>query len=151
LARSAPVEVSIASSAGPPSGTPPVAHGYTKRVLASEAAIVELPASFDDDLPSAAFSVLAGPAQATVLGGSGPYRILRPDPGASGSDALSFQVTTPSGTSAVATVTILYEDPVACVDPSSYCASSPNSVGPGAVMRSLGSPSFGANDLQLYA
>jgi subtilisin family serine protease len=36
---------------------------------------------------------------------------------------------------------------LACGQPTSYCVSSPNSVGPGAVMTSIGSQSLSANDL----
>jgi hypothetical protein len=151
-ARSAPADVTIAYSSGALSGTAPVAHGYTKRVLATQAAVVELPASFDDDLPTASFSLLSNPAQAAVIGGgSGPYRIVRPNAGASGSDAVTFQVTTPSGTSNVATVTIVYDAPLSCPPPANYCVTSPNSVGAGAVMDWSGEASLGANDFQLFA
>lgn len=151
LARSAPWDVAIANTAGAVSGTAPVAHSYTKRVLATEEAVVELPASFDDALAAASFAVLANPAQATILGGAGPYRIVRPIIGAAGSDTLTFQVTTPSGTSAVATVTIAYGDPIACPTPASYCLTSPNSAGAGATMWYAGSTSVGTNDFELYA
>lgn len=151
FARSIPWDVAIANTAGTVSGTAPVAHSYTKRVLATEEAVVELPASFDDPLAAASFAVLTNPAQATILGGTGPYRILRPNGGASGSDTMTFQVATPSGTSAVATVTIVWEDPLACPTPTSYCVTAPNSVGPGAMMGSIGSTSVGTNDFALYA
>jgi hypothetical protein len=42
---------------------------------------------------------------------------------------MTFQVTTPSGTSAVATVTILYDAPFACTPPVNYCTATPNSSG----------------------
>lgn len=151
FARSIPWDVAIANTAGTITGTAPVAHSYTKRLLATEGAVVELPATFDDELSSANFAVLANPAQATILGGTGPYRILRPITGASGSDTMTFQVTTPSGTSAVATVTLVYGDPISCPTPANYCVTSPNSVGPGAVMSYYGSTSVGANDFNLYA
>jgi len=152
LALSAPVELAIAYTAGAPSGSAPVASSYTKHVLASEAAVVELPSSFDDDLPSAGTAVLSGPAQATLIGGgTGPYRILRPNPGASGIDSMTFRVTTPSGTSNVATVTIVYDAPLDCPEPSNYCVTTPNSTGQGAVIGASGSTSLGANDLQLLA
>lgn len=150
LARSAPVDVSIAYSGGAPGGHPPVAYGYTKHVLATQAAVVELPASFDDDLSTESSVIVAAPAQAAVIGGSGPYRILRPNAGASGTDSMSFQVTTGSGTSSIATVTLVYDPPITCATPTNYCVTSPNSAGPGAVMGWAGSTSLGANDLQLY-
>jgi hypothetical protein len=121
LARSIPWDVAIASSASAPAGLAPVAHAYTKRILATEAAVVELPASFDDELASASFAVLSPPAQATILGGAGSYRIVKPNPGAAGMDSLTFQVTTPSGTSSVATVTLVYGDAPVCPIPTNYC------------------------------
>jgi hypothetical protein len=150
-ARSIPWDVAIADASGAVSGTAPVAHAYTKRVLATEEAVVELPASFDDALAAASYAVLSNPAQAAILGGTGPYRILRPNVGASGTDTMTFQVTTPSGTSAVATVTIVYEDPLGCPTPATYCVTSPNSAGPGATMGWAGSTSVGTNDFALYA
>lgn len=151
LARSAPVEVSIAATAGTPSGALPVAHGYTKGVLASQAAIVELPTSFDDDLASASWTLLSNPTQAAVIGGSGPYRIVKPNAGASGADSMTFRVTTPSGQSSVATVTLAYDNPFTCPQPTNFCVSAPNSASSGAVMGFAGTTSIGANDFQLYA
>ena len=40
--------------------------------------------------------------------GSGPWRVLRPVPGAFGADSLVFRVTTQAGTSADATITLDY-------------------------------------------
>jgi hypothetical protein len=63
---------------------------------------------------------------------------------------MSFQVTTSSGTSAIATVTLVYDPPITCPTPTNYCVTSPNSAGPGAVMDWGGSTSLGANNLQLF-
>jgi hypothetical protein len=152
LARSLPVDVTIATTSGAPSGSVPVASGYTKHVLTTQAAVVELPAEFDDALTSASYALLTSPAQAAVIGGgTGPYRIVRPNAGASGSDTMTFQVTTPSGASNVATVTLVYDAPFVCTPPANYCVTSPNSAGPGATMDWAGSTSHGANDLTLFA
>jgi hypothetical protein len=150
LARSAPVDVAVAYSGGAPSGHAPVASSYTKRVLTTQAAVVELPASFDDDLATESTTIVMAPVQSTLIGGSGPYRILRPNAGASGTDAFTFQVTTASGTSSVETVFIDYDAPVACPAPTNFCTSTTNSSGQAAVMDWGGSTSFGADDLQLY-
>jgi len=151
LARSAPAAVAIANASGAPSGLAPIASSYTKRVLATQSAVVELPATFDDALTSASFAVLATPAQAAIVGGSGPYRILRPNSGATGTDTMTFQATTPSGASAVATVTIVYDAPFACTPPVNYCTSTTNSSGGPATLSWTGTTSLGTNDFGLYA
>jgi hypothetical protein len=152
LARSPPADLTIAYTSGIPSGSPPVAYGYTKHLLATRAAVVELPSSFDDDVGSASTALVAGPAQAAVIGGgTGPYRIVRPSSGAAGTDSMTFRVTTPSGTSADATVTLVYDAPPSCPSPTSFCTSTTNSSGQAAVMDWDGSTSFGENDLVLFA
>ena len=52
-------------------------------------------------------------SQATLInpGLTGPYRIIRPNAGATGSEPITFRVTTPAGTSNVATVTLIYTAP----------------------------------------
>ncbi len=151
-ARSAPADVTIANASGAPSGAAPIASSYTKHVLATQSAVVELPATFDDALTSASFAVSTNPVQAALVGGgSGPYRILRPNAGATGTDTMTFQATTPSGTSAVATVTIVYDTPLACTTPVNYCTSTANSSGGPATMSWTGTTSLGTNDFGLYA
>ena len=151
LARSAPADVTIANASGAPSGAAPIASSYAKHVLATESAVVELPATFDDALTSASFAVLALPAQAALVGGTGSYRILRPNSGATGTDTLTFQATTPSGASAVATVTIVYDAPFVCTPPANYCTSTANSSGGPATLGWTGTTSLGTNDFGLYA
>jgi len=108
-ARSEPVTLSIAYSGGT-TGTPPVAFGFTEGIHGT--AVIELPATFDDPLASAVYTVVASPAKATILGGgTGPWRVVRPGPGAIGSDTLVFHVTTGAGTSPDATITIEYDRP----------------------------------------
>ncbi len=151
-ARSQPVTLDIVFTAGAPSGAPPVAFGgFTKTVLDEPSFLLELPAAFDDDLASATYTILQPPTQATITGGGAPdaYRLLTPLPGAAGGDALTFRVDTPSGSSAVETIFIEYERPAACGDPTAYCATAPNSTGPGARMGWAGSLSIAANDFEL--
>lgn len=113
LARSAPVDLAIAYS-GATAGTPPVAFGFTRRVRKDTPFVLELPAAYGDDPASAVYGIVQAPANATILSSaSGPYRVVQPDPGASCTDTLSFSVTTPSGTSGVATITLEYGAPVA--------------------------------------
>lgn len=90
------------------SGNPPIAYGYERVIAPGASFVLELPGSFDDALDSATWSVASVPAQAQVAGGAGPYRVLVADEDASGTDTLVFRVTTPSGTSSLATITIEY-------------------------------------------
>ncbi|MEW6071784.1 MAG: hypothetical protein AB1726_04190 [Planctomycetota bacterium] len=109
-ARSEFVSLQIAYAPGAPLHAPPLAYGYAKEVLGSQAFVVELPAAYDDDPAGVAYTIVQPPAQATLLSaGSGPYRVYQPLPGATGTDSLSFQVTGAGGTSTIETVTLVYE------------------------------------------
>ncbi|MFN0243175.1 MAG: TIGR03790 family protein [Planctomycetota bacterium] len=145
LARSAPVELDVEGAAGTLSGATPVAYGYAKSVRRDHVALVELPSSFDTEFATATWTVLATPAQASVIGGSGPYRFVKPNANAAGADTLTFRVDTPNGSSGTATIVLVYGDPPACAAPSNYCIGAPNSVGPGASMSSTGSTRVGDN------
>jgi hypothetical protein len=146
LARSAPIEIEVSGTSSTPSGAAPLAFSYTKRLRNDQVGIVELPATFDDALSDGAWTLIGAPANAVILlPTSAPYRFVRPNPGAQGSDSLTFQVTTPSGTSAVATVTLTYEGPVVCTPPVNYCTATPNSTGQPGLMTALGEPSIGTN------
>ena len=153
IARSAPVSLSIAYASGTPSGLAPVAFNFTKHVLNDQSAVVELPATFDDDFsPSTQWTLLTTPAHATIQGGgTSAYRIVKPNAGASGSDSFTFRASTPSGQSNVATVTLVYDAPPTCPAPVNYCTSTPNSTGGSAIIGWSGSTSIGANDLTLEA
>lgn len=111
-ARSAPIEVDVANASGPASGAAPTAYSYTKSMRSDRVAVVELPATFDNDLSAATWTVTQAPAHGTVLGGSGPYRIVRPDATAVTTDTLKFRVDTPSGSSAIATVVLRFKHPI---------------------------------------
>ncbi len=140
-ARSAPVALSISYS-GRASGTPPLAFGFTRRVRFDDAFVLELPATFDDPLASAVYTVVTPPAQATILSSdTGPWRVIRPNLDAAGTDTLVFHVTTPAGTSSDATIVLVYD----CTTVR-YCLTSPNSVGPGALIDHTGTTSIAAND-----
>jgi hypothetical protein len=122
LARSAPVTLTIADSSSAPTSTPPVAYSFSRRVLRDAPFLLELPARFDDPLASASHALLSLPSQATLLGGSGPWRVFRAASNALGTDTLTFQVTTPGGVSNVATVTLEYyaaslATPYGCLNP----------------------------------
>jgi len=106
--RGEPVELEIAYEAGVPSGEPPSAYSFTKYVLPSETFVVELPATFDDMNTPLSYELLTSPPQATVVPGSGAYRVMTPNEGATGTDEFTFQVHSAAGDSNVATVTLVY-------------------------------------------
>jgi hypothetical protein len=113
-ALSAPVELEIAPTSGALSNEPPVAYGFTRHIRRGEPFVIELPASFDDALGSAAFEIVSPPGQAVAGQGTGPYRIMTAPPGAWGPDPFTFKVTTPSGDSNIATITLIYGHNVEC-------------------------------------
>jgi uncharacterized protein (TIGR03790 family) len=110
IVRSAPLDLTVTYAGGTPRGQPPVAYGYTKRVLKNQAFVVELPATFDNSGLPLTYELLSNPAQATVTAGqSGPYRLMQPVAGAKGLDPFTFRVASGAGNSNVATVTLDYE------------------------------------------
>lgn len=152
-AQSAPLDLDVASTAGTPAGSAPIAYGYVKHARATETSIVELPAAFDEDLAAATWTVITAPAQGVLLApaADAPYRLVKPNPGALGPDVLSFQVTTPGGTSTTATVTIVWESATPCSGPVNYCVSDPNSTGLAATISGSGSLRFVDNAFTLSA
>lgn len=149
-ARSAPVELAIADLPGTPGNTVPLAYSFTKVLRPGVAHVLELPGTFDTELSATTFTVVTPPAQATLLGGSGAYRLIQPNVAASGTDTLVFQVSNAHGT-ASGTVTLVYQPASPTPPPTSYCIGAPNSVGAGARMTSIGTPNIGANDFQVGA
>ncbi|MFT7670682.1 MAG: hypothetical protein ACI8X5_003393 [Planctomycetota bacterium] len=150
LVRSEPLELVIDASGTGTSGALPEAFSYERNLLAGMTQVVELPASFDDDLASATFTIVSAPAQATIVGSaSGAHCTLEVNPGATVSDTLVYRVSTPSGTSGDATITLQYNSFVVCPTPTSYCTSLPNTGGVSAVIASSGSTSLSANDLTI--
>jgi hypothetical protein len=114
IARSAPAAVSVANAVGTFSGNPPVAYSFSKTVARGGPFTVELPARFDDALSGATFTIVNPPGQATVGAGNKSYRVMTAGPTACGQDQFTFQVTTPSGTSNTATVTLRYNQGLRC-------------------------------------
>ncbi len=112
VARSGPVRISVLPT-GTPGAGPPLAFSYSKDLFTATNYIVELPASFDTAPASATYTLLSAPDLATLVnpGLTGPYRIIRPNAGATGSELITFRVTTPSGASNIATVTLNYTPP----------------------------------------
>eukprot|EP00913_Durusdinium_trenchii_P006207 g5819.t1 len=90
IARSAPIDLDIADSASPAAASP-VAFSYSRTISPASPAVLELPTSFVDDIADASWSITTPPAQASFLNTSGPYRVLVPDAGATGSDLIQFQ------------------------------------------------------------
>ncbi|MBL8764291.1 MAG: TIGR03790 family protein [Phycisphaerae bacterium] len=111
-AVSAPVTVNLSFDPGTPSGAPPVAYSYTKRINPGQTGVVELPAAFDTDPSAVVYESFPVLAHATVTPGiQGAYRLIRPTAGATGKETFTFRVLTPSGSSNTATVTVRYSDP----------------------------------------
>jgi hypothetical protein len=110
--RSEPQALQVDYAGGTPSGAAPVAFSYTKHVLGDAPFVVELPAAFDDPDTALTYTLLTEPVQATVAEGTGPYRIMWPDPLTEGTDEFTFQVDSAVGSSDVATVSLIY---VACI------------------------------------
>jgi hypothetical protein len=114
-ARSAPVNLTIAYAAGAPLGQQPFAYSYTKAVSRGRTFVVELPARFDDALSGTTFDIVSPPSQGTTVGAAtGSYRIMTAAATACGQDQFTFRVTTPSGSSNIGTVTLLYGSGAAC-------------------------------------
>jgi hypothetical protein len=108
VAISSPVQLSIDFNAGTPTGNPPVAFSYTKRVSNVSPSLVELPATDDSGLPLT-YQIITSPTQATLESNfGGPYRLVRPNQGATGSDTMTFRVTNTNGQSNIATVLLIY-------------------------------------------
>ncbi len=108
-ARSAPATLNIAYAVGTFSGLAPVAYNFTKRVARGGPFVVELPARFDDALSGATYTVVTPPSQGTTVGpGTRSTRVMTATATACGQDQFTFRVTTASGQSNLATVTLIY-------------------------------------------
>ena len=112
-ARSAPVAITMTNTGSTADGAVTAA-SYTKRLFTPTPYVVELPATFAQDPVGTTYTLLSGPTRATVLNpnATGPYRIIRPDAGATGSEEITFTATHPQGgTSNIGTITLLYTEP----------------------------------------
>lgn len=105
-AWSAPVMVNVSAAAGSPAPRSPIGFSYTKTATPGDVVVVELPALFIETPGAAAFTLTTPPAHSTIVGGSGPYRIIRPNSAAVKHDVIEFTTTTASGTSVPARVHI---------------------------------------------
>ncbi|MBX3366228.1 MAG: TIGR03790 family protein [Phycisphaeraceae bacterium] len=119
-ASSEPLEIQVSTTAPDVTHETPAAYSYTRFVDPSAPFVLELPATYTNALSTAAYTITTPPALATITGGSGASRVLTPLPGACGYDQMAFQVSTPSGTSNQAIVTIIYRNPVACAADLNY-------------------------------
>lgn len=149
LVRSAPLELDVAATGAGASGAAPVAFDFQRDVLVGGLRVLELPASFDDPSDSATFAVTVPSGQTVVLGGFKAFRWLDVPSGATGTDSLTYNVTTPSGTSADATISLRYVQPGACPAPTNYCVAGLNSQGTSASIGATGTASVLENELVL--
>ncbi|MFN0135589.1 MAG: dockerin type I domain-containing protein [Phycisphaerae bacterium] len=107
--RSAPLTLGIAATGTTPTAADPTAWSYTKYSRPGDTFVVELPATYADSHAGLTYVVLTPPVQSTVIAGqAGPSRVLTAAANATGSDTMTFRVDSPTGSSAVATVTIRY-------------------------------------------
>jgi hypothetical protein len=112
-AISGPVTVTVAPTGGV--SVLPRTFGYTKFATPGVSTIVELPATFGESVASATYGVGAL-TQAMLAGASDlSYRVVTPSASATGSERLSFQVTTASGVSNTSYVTLVYTGLPPCV------------------------------------
>ena len=109
-ARSMPYTVNVADANPPATTGSPTAFDFTKTVKPGQTYVLELPALFTGPLTEPTYQITSGPSQGTILGGSGPYRIIQADAGASGTDQVGFSITSNGNTDA-ATATIVFYDP----------------------------------------
>ncbi len=108
--RSAPIQIDIDYDDGTPSNT--VASVSTSTVWIGDAteAFVMLPNTHDDRNDTPTFAIIDAPAQATIAPGpDGPYRLLNPDPGATGFDVMTYRVTNAAGQSSLGRVVLVYD------------------------------------------
>ncbi len=111
LVHSAPIPITISNASGT-NVNAPVAFSYTRFVPKDATTVVELPATFDADPATSTYTIVTAPAKSTIIAGAGKaYRVITPGSAACGTDSIVFNVTTPNGTSANATVTIVYTNP----------------------------------------
>lgn len=109
-ARSQPYVVNVANTNPPAGSGGPTAFDFHKTVKPGQAYILELPAMHNTGLNEPGFAILSGPTQGTVLSGSGRFRIIQADAGATGTDQITYRVTSNS-VNDTGTITINFYDP----------------------------------------
>ena len=108
--RSAPVQVIVNYSDGTPTAAAPAVFTSTSWLEAAAEAMVELPYTHDDRADTPTFEIVDAPAQAVVAPGpAGPYRLVLPDPGATGFDVMTYRVTNAGGQSQLGRVVLVYD------------------------------------------
>ena len=108
IVRSNPVDIEIGDFFEQVAYPVPVAFDHEIRVLDDQPFLVELPATYRDDPATATYEIVDAPGHATVYDNDGPFRVLIPNGDGADADSFTFRVTTPNGTSNVATVDIAY-------------------------------------------
>jgi hypothetical protein len=80
-------------------------------VLSTDPFVVELPGTYNKFNDGVGYEILNPPSQSTIHSTmTGPYRVMKPNQNASGTDTFTFQWTSPNGTSNHGTVTLVYDD-----------------------------------------
>jgi len=107
FARSAPIDLDVAYTGS--GSAVPVTSDFRREVQLGTTALIELPAAYPDDPSLATTTILIPPAQAQVVAHhGGPWIAIEPAAGALGLDSLTYEVATPAGISAPATIVIEY-------------------------------------------
>jgi len=111
LVRSEPLTVLVEDDPGLPATVQPTAYNFTKFVLSDQPFLLELPATFNRLDVSLGYEIVTPPAQSTIISTTtGPYRVLEPNPNATGTDQLTFRWTSPNGNSNLGTITLVYQE-----------------------------------------
>lgn len=109
-ARSAPVAVEVFDVMPSSGSTAPVAFDFRKTVKPGQAYVLELPALHVTALSEPTFSIVTGPTKGTILSGSGRFRIIQANAGATGTDQVTFSITS-NGLTDTGVATISFFDP----------------------------------------
>lgn len=109
LVRSEPLALTVADDPGSPAAIQPYAYSFTKHVLTDQPVLLELPGTFNQFDAGVGYEIRTPPSHSTIISTTtGPYRVLQPDPNATGTDQLTFQWTSPNGNSNIGTITLVY-------------------------------------------
>jgi uncharacterized protein (TIGR03790 family) len=108
--RSAPLQVVVDYVDGTPTGATPDVWTSTAWVGDDAEAFVALPYAHDNRSDTPTFEIIDAPTQAAIVTGpAGPYRLLNPDPDATGFDIMTYRVTNTAGQSSLGRVVLVYD------------------------------------------
>lgn len=109
-ARSGPLTTTVFDVLPSTGAGGPTAYDFRKTVKPGQAYVLELPALHTTALSEPTFAITSGPTKGTVLGGSGRFRIIQANAGATGTDQIGFSVTS-NGVTDAGVATVSFYDP----------------------------------------